>query len=294
MPILKIKYIIVTLLKNLIPEKYHILLVNGWVKLKYGGNEFICPFCERKYKKLSPIGKNTKSPVYHDNNVIGAGYRPNASCPHPECISSDKERLLYFYLKHKTNIFSENLRVLHIAPERNLHKLLKKQNNLDYISGDLNHYGNYSKESSPLDYYLRRTKPTLAMGKVDITNIKYKDNSFDVIICNHVLEHVPDDKLAMSELNRVLKPGGWAIIDVPYSFSLTDTIEDSSITDPKEREITFGQWDHLRIYGAEDFKNRLKSAGFKVNLYDLEEESNLDDISLYALPKNHKLHICLK
>jgi len=104
------------------------------------------------------------------------------------------------------------------------------------------------------------------MVKMDITDIQYPDASFDAIICNHVLEHVPDDRRAMRELYRVLKPGGWAILQVPYSEQITQSIEDPSITTPEARARVFGQEDHVRIYAKEDYLTRLEEAGFRMEL----------------------------
>jgi SAM-dependent methyltransferase len=152
--------------------------------------------------------------------------------------------MLWLYLQKRTNIFSDRLRVLHFAPEFIIQKKLRSCPNLDYTSADLD---------SPL-----------AMAKVDITNIPYAENTFDVILCSHVLEHIPDDQQAMSELYRVLKPGGWVLILVPFDTERAETFEDPNIVDPKERTRLFGQHDHVRIYGR-DLMDRLERAGFTVN-----------------------------
>lgn len=162
----------------------------------YVGSRYECPFCSGHFRKLLPAGLNNK--VLKD--VVGGGYRLNAQCP--RCNSGDRERLIYWYIKNKTDLLftNNNIRLLHVAPEKNLQKVLSLKSNIDYISADL--------------------KSPSVMVKMDITNIKYEDNYFDVIICNHVLEHIPDDHRAMSELYRVLKPNGWAILQVPISVSL--------------------------------------------------------------------------
>jgi SAM-dependent methyltransferase len=125
---------------------------------------------------------------------------------------------------------------------------------------------------------------------MDIHEIPFEDNQFDIIFCNHVLEHVRDDKLAMSEMLRVLKPGGWAILQIPIFHPLKEkTIEDPSITDPKERETLFGQDDHVRMYGL-DYADRIREAGFRVveEKYAMELESEL--VAKYALPKDEIIH----
>ena len=207
--------------------------------LVYFGLRYKCPFCRGYFRKFLPCGE--KHSVLKDANVVGAGHRFNCRCP--RCGSRDKERLLYLYLVNETSVFDEHVRLLHIAPEKNLRKKLKKNRNLDYLTADIN------RED--------------VMVKMDITDIQYGENSFDAIICCHVLEHVSDDRKAMSELYRTLKPGGWAILQVPISLSLSNTFEDASITTPEGREKAFGQADHVRLH-ARDYKDRLEQVGFAV------------------------------
>jgi predicted SAM-dependent methyltransferase len=210
-------------------------------------------------------------PILKEKNVVGGGYRLNGHCP--RCYSSDRERLIYLYLKNKTKLFYENLKVLHVAPEKNLQKVLKVRANIDYLSADFD---------SPL-----------SMVKMDIAEIPYEDNSFDVIICNHVLEHIPKDRQAMSELYRVLKPGGWSILQVPISLSLDRTYEDPTVTASDEREKKFGQSDHVRIY-AKDYKDRLESVGFTVEVYSFGKEFGDTTIHKYALLKDEDIYLASK
>jgi len=193
----------------------------------------------------------------------------------PRCHSSDRERLVYWYIVNKTNILhsQKTIKLLYIAPEKNLQKALKAFSKIKYISGDLN--------------------PLVADRKIDITDINFKDNYFDFIICNHVLEHIQDERKAMSELFRVLKPEGFAILQVPISKKVKETFEDFSITTPGEREKYFGQKDHVRIYGK-DYKRRLKSIGFKVELYDIKKDLSIRDIKKYGLNEEEILYICKK
>ncbi len=207
--------------------------------LAYAGFKYKCPFCRRRFRTFLPCGH--KHPVLKDTNVVGAGYRLNCRCP--RCRSRDKERLLYLYLANETDVFVEHIRLLHVAPESNLYEEFSKHRNIEYLTADLN--------------------PWAGMIKMDITDIQYEDDSFDGIICCHVLEHVSDDRKAMSELYRTLKPGGWAILQVPISLSLNSTFEDATITTPEEREKAFGQADHVRLY-ARDYRDRLEEVGFLV------------------------------
>jgi len=138
-----------------------------------------------------------------------------------------------------------------------LKKVLRASNKIKYINGDLN--------------------PLVADRKIDITDISFGNDYFDFIICNHVLEHIQDDRKAMSELFRVLKPSGEAILQVPISKNAKETFEDFSITSPEEREKYFGQKDHVRIYGK-NYKNRLENVDFKVELYDIKKDMSIQDI----------------
>jgi SAM-dependent methyltransferase len=199
------------------------------------GFKYRCPFCRSYLRAFLPFG--SKSPALQDNHVIGGGYRDNALCP--VCDSLDRERLLYLFLLWNTDVFDTAKRLLHVAPETRVADILFAQTHVDYLTADL-----HSRE---------------AMLTMDITDIRFPDSSFDAIICNHVLEHIIDDRKAMSELFRTLKPGGWAILQVPMSPSLEHTYEDASKTTPQAREEAFGQWDHVRIY-AQDYEQRLAQA----------------------------------
>lgn len=228
-----------------------------------------CPLCGWRFRFFLPGGR--KSPAYRKNNIVVGGWRRNAICPHCDC--SDRERHVYLYLKVKTSIFSENVKLLHVAPEKNLNRVFREHGNIDYLAADL---------ESPL-----------APIKMDITRIELDDNVFDVIICNHVLEHIPDDRKAMSELYRVLKPAGWAILQTPVSMSLKETYEDPSIVSPEQRELLFGQFDHVRIY-ARDYEDRLKDAGFSVEHYSYPHEFGETTAQKYGLIKDEELYICRK
>jgi SAM-dependent methyltransferase len=212
-------------------------------RVQYYGFKYKCPCCSANLKTFLPFGRHF--PVLKEKHVIGGGYRQNVLCP--ICGSMDRERLLYLYLRYKTNIFKRPVKLLHVAPESNIQTILYKKFDINYLTADLN------SES--------------VMMKIDITNISYDDNSFDFIICNHVLEHIIDDRKAMAELYRILKPGGRAILQVPISASLESTYEDSSIITPLERERAFGQADHVRIY-ARDYEQRLEQVGFAVDIFE--------------------------
>ncbi len=219
-------------------------------KLRFRGSRYYCPICASNLKCLRPKGFNF--PVLSEKAVVGGGYRLTAQCP--VCKSTDRERLIYLYLSKRTDIFRDRIKLLHVAPEPGLSKYFKMSADIDYLTADIS-----SSE---------------VMVRMDITDIDYPDGSFDVIICNHVLEHIIDDHKAMRELCRILKPGGWGILQVPVSLLLEQTFEDFSVTEPAAREEVFGQSDHVRIY-AMDYVERLTRCGFTVRLFNWWEDPEL-------------------
>lgn len=236
---------------------------------KHSGRKYLCPFCGYKSKDLAPIG--LKVPVLHEKQVIGAGRR-EGGCH--KCGSTDRERLLYAYLMDKLDILNnKDLIILHLAPEYNISKIFIREAFENYVCGDL-----FTKGYQYPQYVQR----------MNVTDLPFEDNFYDLIICNHLLEHVPDDKAAMKELYRVLKPDGKAIVQVPISSCLTETVEDLSVTDPKKRQELFGQFDHVRIYG-QDYFDRLSSAGFRV-----EKLSISNEFPKYGLNEKEKIFVAKK
>lgn len=221
-------------------------------------------------------GKNFTDPIdgrnYH--NFLPYGYekqRKNALSP--GTLSLERHRLLWLYLKHETDFFTADYKVLHMAPEQAFYERFRKLQNLNYTTCDLN---------SPI-----------ADVKADIKNLPFPDNSFDVIFCNHVFEHIDDDRKAMSELYRVMKPNGWGIFQVPIRYSLLETFEDATITDKKERKEKFGQYDHVRVYGM-DYYDRLREIGFVVEEVNYSTQFTDEEIHRYGLEKNEILPVVRK
>lgn len=219
---------IISWLVRFVPRKYLQLFSGIGLKavgLFYLGSKVQCPVCDHRYREFLPYGRINS--------------RPNALCPN--CLSLERHRLIWLFLNQKTNFFSEKLNVLHIAPEHCFMKRFEKQHGEKYITADI---------ESPL-----------AKVKMDVHQIPFGDNHFDVVLCNHVLEHVRDDIQVMKEFRRVLKPGGWAILQIPFFAPVPEnTFEDNSITDPREREKIFGQDDHVRKYGR-DYPQRIAQSG---------------------------------
>lgn len=226
--------------------------------LIYKGDKVECPVCEKSFKKFLPYG-------YGESN------RDNRLCPN--CLSLERHRLLWLFLKEKTSFFSETLTVLHMAPEQPFLKKFKKLSNLNYTTADL-----YS--------------PIVDI-KTDIRKMVFEDNKFDFVICNHVLEHIDEEQKAMKEILRVLKPGGKAILQVPIDYSLDKTFEDPNITSDKDRQKYYGQYDHVRLYGK-DYPERLRQAGFDVTEDDFVSSFSDEEINRYKFDKNEIIYFCSK
>lgn len=256
------------ILSVIFPEKFYKLLLKLYVKYKFFGLKYKCPFCNGHYRLMFSAGFDY--PIFKTRKIVGAGLRDNIRCPY--CNSSTRERLIYLYLK-KFNIINKKLTILHVAPEKNLQKILKSKKNISHISIDI--------------------ASVLADKKMDICNLTFADNMFNLVICSHVLEHVADDKKAMYEFYRVLKPNGFAILQVPIAPDLEKTIEDPSENNPEERIRLFGQDDHVRLYGR-DYVDRLTSCGFKVVKYNFVKENGLKIAKKYALDLEEDLYVCFK
>jgi predicted SAM-dependent methyltransferase len=242
------KKTIMAFLKRAIPATYQPGLKAVYIRLYYFGLKFRCPFCKSRLKTMIPFGYNF--PVLKEKEIVGGYRREESACP--ICGSYDRERLLYLYLLNKTDVFRKPQKLLHVAPEKRVRDILASKPYIEYLTADL-----FSEH---------------VMLQMDLTDIHFHDQSFDAIICCHVLEHIIEDRKAMAELYRVLKPGGWAILQVPISLKLEKTYEDFSITTEQGREEAFGQNDHVRIY-AKDYESRLVHAGFNVKIFRWPEES---------------------
>ncbi len=239
-------------------------------KVRKMPQQHTCPLCGITSNELEEIGRD--STVLREKQVIGGGAR-YAACV--KCGSTDRERLIHTYVKHELQIFSREReqRILHIAPEKNLTRVLLAHGFHEYVCGDLFTEG-YA--------YAAHVK------NMNVLDIPFEEGHFDLVICNHVLEHVPDDGAAMREIGRVLKPGGRALLQVPISANSPTTDEDPSVSDPRERERRFGQYDHIRIYG-QDYPERLTRNGFKVDRVNLAAK-----YPEHALNPREDLFVCIK
>ncbi len=245
---------------NTIPRPLLIRLsyvARPFLALALKGSRYTDPIDGKSFKKFLPYGYGKQR-----ENVLS-----------PSTLSLERHRLLWIYLKNESDFFTASHKVLHFAPEQAFYKRFRKLKNLDYTTTDL---------ESPL-----------ADVKADICNLPFEDNTYDVILCNHVLEHIPDDTQAMHELYRVLKPGGMAVLQIPQDLSREITFEDNSITDPAERARIFGQYDHVRVYGR-DYFDKLRSIGFKVEEVDYTSQLSKELANTYRLATGEILPICFK
>lgn len=248
------------LILNTIPRPLLIRLsyvVRPVLAMALKGDTYTDPIDGKSFKSFLPYGYGQQR-----NNVLS-----------PSTLSLERHRLLWLYLQNETDFFTAPKKVLHFAPEQAFYKRFRNQKNLDYTTTDL-----YSP---------------LADVKADICNLPFEDNSYDLILCNHVLEHIPDDTKAMQELYRVMKPGGMGIFQIPQDLKRDTTFEDDSITDQKERARIFGQYDHVRVYGR-DYFDKLRSIGFKVVEEDYTKKIAPQDVERFCLAKGEIIPVCYK
>lgn len=240
-----------------LPRKFLIkysFLITPILRIIFRGKKYTDPIDDSNYSKFLSYGYKT--------------VRKNALCP--GTLSLERHRLLWLYLDRETNFLSSNLKVLHVAPEQVFYKKFKKLKNWEYFTFDLN---------SPI-----------ADIKGDLISTNFKDEYFDLIICNHVLEHIEDDKSALNEMYRILKYNGISILQVPINVKRENTFEDLSIKSKIQREKYFGQYDHVREYGL-DFKDRVEQAGFKVEMINYSKKISQDLVIKYGLMKDDLIPI---
>jgi SAM-dependent methyltransferase len=231
----------------------------------YLGDNVFCPVCKSEFKKFAPFGPEK---------------RENARCP--SCGSLERHRLIWKYLNDKTNLFDNaaKIKLLHFAPEHTFYDIFSKDQNIEYVPCDLfPEFYNYDGE--------------IKIIKVDMTKIPFEENYFDAILCNDVLEHIPDDRLAMAELYRVMKKGAWGIFQVPIDYKREVTYEDFSITTAEGKEKAFGQSDHVRWYGR-DYQDRLRSAGFDVVEDNYVKKFSSEEVLRFGILYSQLIYYCVK
>ena len=213
---------------------------------KYKGTGFICNFCNSRYEKFVPEYPSPAEAKAINTNEVIAGFGENVYCPY--CMSKNRERLLRAVMENLLDI--KNAAILHLSPEEHLYNYLKDKAKVTTADITPGFYKNIDR----------------SILQADATKLPFSDETFDVVIANHILEHIPEDIRALKEFNRVLKKGGFAILQVPYSEKLKTTIEDPLINNPKLQERLYGQKDHVRIYALENYLERLRIANFHNNV----------------------------
>jgi len=211
-------------LLRLMPGARRQALLGAVRGVRYRGDLAECPCCGSTFSRFLP----------HRG-------RSHAKCP--GCGALERHRLLWLFLERQTDLFERPGAMLHIGPEYGLLRQLSRIEGLSYVTGDVD--------------------SALASYELDVMDLPFGVGSFDFLICNHVLEHVEDDRRALAEIHRVVKPGGWAILMSPIDHRRESTLEDSAVLTPRDRHRVFGQGDHLRLYGR-DYRDRLVEAGFAV------------------------------
>ncbi len=212
-----------------------------------------CPCCGGRFRR------------FHSFGVVA---RPDARCP--GCGSLERHRLVWLFLSGEPDLLRGGMRLLHVAPEAVLAARLREIPGLRTVGADL---------------------ARAADLRLDVASLPFADGCFDAVLCNHVLEHVHDDRGAMLELRRVLRPGGWAILQVPLDPERARTLEDDGTLDPEERTRRFGQPDHVRVYGR-DYALRLREAGFRVHERWLAEELGPERSRRLGIDPAEPLHLC--
>jgi SAM-dependent methyltransferase len=219
----------------------------------------ICPVCESKIRLYLPFG---------------AKLRRNAQCP--VCLCLERHRFLWLYIKKHALIDAvRELKLLHFAPEKAFYNIFSKLQNIDYYPVDINHLFPGIRDC------------------VDIQKMNYADSTFDLIICSHVLEHIPDDQAAMQELHRVLAPGGVMLFMVPLKRSLAETLENPEYNTPELRLQYYGHSDHLRFYGN-NLGELLSRAGFSVEEAECRNYFTNEEITYFGLNPGNTIFMCLK
>lgn len=266
-----------TVVRNLMPRGGYGTLrriyrqLNAWL---YRGERFHCSVCEGRFRAFKPFGADVA--VARDLRMVSLGRRDASICP--GCASKERDRAIALYLMRRSGWFRQNPRaILHIAPEKGLGRFLRMLPDVSYLSGDL----------CPED------SPTQAMRRIDVIQMPFEAGTFDLFVCSHVMEHVVDDRQAMREVLRVLKEGGVAFLQVPYSLALKETREDAAVTEADDRLRLYGQEDHVRLYGA-DYAERLREVGFMVAVRGMVDLFGEEMARKNGLALEENLFICSK
>lgn len=218
-------------------------------RVRYGGAGMRCPLCASAIAEYRDFGAGHG--VLERRKVVGGMRLSKDVCP--VCYGASRARLMTLYLDKALGVGERPLRLLHVAPDIGVYYWLRGGKRLDYV---------------PVDLEPERYSIVPGVRRADLTALPFEDGAFDAVIASHVLEHIPDDRGAMREIRRVLKPGGVGLLMVPEATDGHGTDEDPSIADRRIRVERFGQEDHVRLYSRDDFVARLVECGFEVAAFD--------------------------
>jgi SAM-dependent methyltransferase len=243
-------------------------------RARWWGLRHRCPICRARLRRYLPEGYPI--PVLGELDVVGGEHRLERCCP--ICNANTRARLVWWYLQSEFRILERPVRLLHLAPELCIYRRLAAVPTVSYCAGD----------RDPRRYAFAR-----GICGLDATALPYPDARFDLVLANHVLEHVEDDWRALAEIRRVLRPGGIAILQVPVAQRLALTREDPAIVTPEEREDAFGQWDHVRLYGL-DYPSRLEKAGFDVRCHTEHAEQGQAFLARWLVDPREVLYVATR
>ena len=215
----------------------------------YKGEKFTCPICDYQASSFLPYGRDNEAIKKY--KIIPMGYRKNALCP--KCYSKDRERLIYLFIKTLLNnkLLNYNSKIIHFAPERAIEKNFFRKKFNNYLTADI--------EGNNVDFNL------------DLQNLNFTQSNFDLVICNHVLEHIEEDVKSLENIFKLLKPGGFAILQVPFSNLIDEDFSVTNLNNKYDRFKYYGQEDHVRIYSKNGFVNKIKNTGFELRIYKSSE-----------------------
>jgi len=245
--------------RRIIPNKLRNTLFKWrkdvYIWLRYRGKKYHCGICNSNFRKMRPFDLRSRS---RPGGVYPPVLIPNSVCP--RCYSNLRHRLFWeiFSSRFNSEVNEKPIRILHFAPESHLSQKISSLNKVEYLTADI-------------------TRPDVDLN-LDLTRLELPDCDFDVIIAIHVLEHIEDDRAALTEIYRILNPGGWTVLMVPIFGEYTH--EDNNITTEEDRIKFFGQGNHVRAYGI-DFRDRLTEIGFNVetilyqDVFKNKEDRNL-------------------